>query len=111
MEQNVGTTKKKGGLGKASVVLGVISLVLALLPLMSGWFLMISWLMYLTVGLGLLLGIIAVVKKQSNAIVGIVLNVVALVMPFFLAETYAERGLESASKATSGMLELMEEME
>lgn len=85
------------GLTKAGRVLGIIGLVSALLPLVSGWFLIISWLGYVFGLIGLICSIIALVKQQNGAIIALVLNIASLITPFALAEVYVEKSIESTT--------------
>lgn len=96
--------KKNGGLCKASVVLGVIALVISLTPLLSAWFVFLSGFNYLLVPAGIICGVIALVKGQNTvkSIVGIVLSILAIALPLILAEYY----LESAADSVGDMLDL-----
>lgn len=97
--------KKNGGLCKASIVLGVIAMVFALLPLLSAWLMFLSTINYLLVPAGVVCGIIALVKGQNTvkSIVGIVLSALAIILPFVLAEYY----LASAADSVGNMLDMM----
>ena len=96
--------KKNGGLCKASLVLGVIAIVFALLPLLNVWFVFLSTINYLLVPAGIICGAIALVKGQNTvkSIVGIVLSILAIALPLILAEYY----LESAADSVGDMLDL-----
>jgi hypothetical protein len=91
------------GLCKASIVLGVVAIVFSLTPLVSVWLMFLSSLNYLLVPAGIICGVIALVKGQDNikSIIGIVLNVVAITLPFILAEYY----LSSAADSVGNMLD------
>lgn len=93
--------KVKGGLGKASYVLGIIAVIFALLPVLSPWFLVISWLVYVVGIVGAILGAIAIVKKHQKAILGTVLCVGAIVVFMILVRSdwMAKRAAESAANA------------
>lgn len=93
------------------MVLGVISLILALLPLVSGWFLMISWLIYILAPLGLIFGIIAIVKKQPKAVVATIVCAVALLLPLLLDKTYEDAAMKSVDNALSFTVDAMESLE
>ena len=97
--------KKNGGLCKASVVLGVIAMVISLTPLLSAWFVFLSGFNYLLVPAGIICGAIALVKGQNTvkSIVGIVLSLLAISLPLILAEYY----LESAADSVGDMLDLL----
>lgn len=90
--------KVNGGWSKASIVLGVIAMIFALLPLVSAWFMFLTFLNYFMVPIGVICGIVAIVKRQNlkKSIIGIVLCVLAIVMPFILAEYYLASAAESA---------------
>lgn len=112
---------KKSGLVKAGKVLGILGLIFALLPLVSGWFILLTWLAYLLGLIGLILAIIALVKKYNGAIVAIVLTIASIIAPICLREVYAKKALESAAnavenagtfmKSAGDMMEELEEQE
>lgn len=89
--------KKNGGWCKAAVVFGVISIIFALLPLVSAWFMFVTALNYFLAPLGIICGIVAIVKSYNTvkSIVGLVLCVLALCAPILLAEYYVGNALES----------------
>ncbi len=100
--------KVKGGLGKASYVLGIIAVIFALLPVLSPWFLVISWLVYVVAIVGAILGVIAIVKKQQKAILGTALCVVSVVafMLIVSSDWMAKRSAESAASAIENTMGL-----
>ena len=102
--------KVKGGLGKASFVLGIIAVIFALLPVLSPWFMVISWLVYVIAFVGVILGVIAILKKQQKAILGTALCVAAVVAFILIGNSdwMAERTLESAASALDGVKSLSE---
>lgn len=107
-KQNVG-----GGWSKASLVLGVISAVLALLPLVSAWFMLLIGINYLLVPIGIICGVVAIVKSQNltKSVIGLVLCVLAILLPFIMAEMYVESSLETVGNsmdAIGGFLEALE---
>ncbi len=92
--------KVNGKLGKASLVLGIIAVIFTLLPLLSVWFLVISsWLVWLLVAIGLILGIFAVIKKQNKSIAGLVANILAIILYFVVlnSDAMAERAAKDAA--------------
>lgn len=95
------TKKVNGGWCKASMVLGTIAIVLALLPLLSAWFMMLTFLNYLIAPLGVICGIVAIVKSQNmtKSIIGLVLCVLALCLPWIMADLYVESAADSVSNA------------
>ena len=95
--------KKSGGWCKASMVLGVITVIFALLPLASAWFLFLTTFNYLLAPIGVLCGIVAIVKSQNSvkSIVGLLLCVLALCIPYFFADYYLESTLESVGNITN----------
>ena len=103
-------TQKSTGLVKATLVLGVLSLVFALLPLLSGWFLLLMWLRWVLGIAAIVCGIIALVKKHydmKRTIIGLALVVAAIVVPIACAESYAETAAESAGNLVKGTMELV----
>ena len=100
--------KVKGGLGKASYVLGIIAVIFALLPVLSPWFLVISWLVYVVGIVGAILGAIAIVKKHQKAIIGTALCVGAIVVFMILVRSdwMAKRSAESAASAIESTMGL-----
>lgn len=104
-------TQKSTGLVKATLVLGVLSLVFALLPLLSGWFLLLMWLRWVLGIAAIVCGIIALVKKHydmKRTIIGLALVVAAIVVPAVCAESYAETAAESAGNLVKGTMELVD---
>lgn len=97
--------KQKCGLCKASIILGIIAIVIALLPLLSGWLLFVTIFNYLVVPAGVICGVIAVIKSQYKvkAIIGIALCVLAFFLPNMLAEAYVESAAESVSNAVGAL--------
>ena len=95
--------KKSGGLCKASVVLGVITVVLALLPLVSAWFMFLTTFNYLLAPIGVLCAVVAIVKSQNlvKSIVGLLFCVLAFCIPYLLAEYYLESTMESVGNVTN----------
>lgn len=89
------------GLCKTCMTLGVIAVIVALLPLLSGWLMFVSLINWLLVPIGILCGIIGLVKSQNTTkcIIGILLNVLAVVLPIVLAEQYMGSALDSAGNA------------
>lgn len=102
MENN---QKVAGGWCKASLVFGVIAMVFALLPLLSAWFMILTSLNYLIVPVGIICGIVAIIKSQNlvKSIVGLVLCLLAICLPLLLAEYY----LESTVDSIDGMFDMI----
>ena len=107
--ENVGS-----GWFKASIVLGVIAVIIALLPLLSAWLMFLTFVNYLVVPIGVICGVVAIVQSQNLAksIIGIILCVLGLLLPFVLAERYIVSSIESvgsvleqSAKKTSGLFE------
>lgn len=92
------TQKVSGGFSKAAMIFGIISVVFALLPMLSAWFMFLTILNYLLAPLGVICGIIAIVKSQNltKSIIGIILCILAICAPLLLAECYLESTVESA---------------
>ena len=89
---------------------GVLSLVFALLPLLSGWFLLLMWLRWVLGIAAIVCGIIALVKKHydmKRTIIGLALVVAAIVVPAVCAESYADTAAESAGNLIKGSMELV----
>ena len=106
------TQKNPNKLGKCSFVFGIIAVIFALLPYLSTWFLIISWLSYLFGIIGLILGVIAAVKKQKKAITGIILCIVACVGYYFIvnSEYIVEQAAKDATEAIGGMFKLAKDL-
>lgn len=100
--------KVNGGWCKASVVIGVIAMVLTLLPLASAWFMILTSVNYVLVPIGVICGIVAIVKSQNLivAIVGLVLCILALFMPYFLSDYY----LASAAESVGNMVDSIDKL-
>ena len=88
---------QSNGMATASLVLGIIALIMAFIPLIG----MISWLL---APLGLILGIIALVTGKGTgkvqAIVGLVLCAVALIVCFGWAALFGAAAAAGASGST-----------
>jgi hypothetical protein len=99
--------KVKGGLGKAAFVMGIISVILALLPMFSAFFLLINWLVFVTAAVGIILGVLAITKNQQKAIVGTALNVIAIIAYLILVNSdfMAEKAAKDAAGAVKGAVE------
>ena len=91
----------KGGWCKAAMICAIISLVLALLPVLSVWFNLLVPITWLTIPLSVLFGIIALVKKQNlkKSVIAIVLAIVAWFLPAMILESKVENAAEDATKA------------
>ena len=78
--------KKPGsGMATCALIFGIIALFLAVLPLISGWFLLLFWLpQYILAPLAIIFGVIALVQKADKVkpIVGMGLAVLVYVMPY-----------------------------
>ena len=88
-----------------ALVFGVIAMVFALLPLLSAWFMILTSLNYLIVPVGIICGIVAIIKSQNlvKSIVGLVLCLLAICLPLLLAEYY----LESTVDSLDGMFDMI----
>ena len=83
------------------MVLGILSVVFALLPLVSAWFMLLTTVNYVLAPVGIICGVVALIKSQNlvKSIVGLVLCVVAICLPFLMAELYLESAAESVGNA------------
>lgn len=81
--------------------MGIISVVFALLPLVSAWFMLLTTVNYVLAPVGIICGVVALIKSQNlvKSIVGLVLCVVAICLPFLMAELYLESAAESVGNA------------
>lgn len=109
-DQNV-----KRGMSKASMVCAIISLVFALLPLLSLWFNLLLWVCWIATPLSIIFGIIAIVKKQTVAktLVAIAIAVLAFFIPRILAEQYAEAAadsIENVANAVGSIQDMTEDL-
>ena len=92
-----------GKLGKKGFVLGIVAAVLAILPLISVWFLVItSWLVPLLAIIGLVLGVIAYIKKQPKAIHALVACAVGFGLFVFVNNSDVVE--KKAEKAAAGLV-------
>lgn len=98
----------KGGWSTASLVLGIIAMVLALLPLLSAWLMFSTWLNWFIVPFSIICGVVAIVKSQNlvKSIAGMVIGVLAFCMPFILTEQY----VKSTVKSAGNMFEAVDKM-
>lgn len=72
---------KKSGLVTTSNVFGILGIVIALLPLVNPWFLLLSWLAYVLGVIGLILAIIALVKRYKWSVIAFIINVCLIIVP------------------------------
>lgn len=98
----------KGGWSKATLVFGIIAMVMVILPLISGWFVFlmpVNW--CIIIPAGVICAIVALIKKQNlvKTIVGVALCVLAWFMPDMLVEQYAESLAGSVQNAVEGVVE------
>ncbi|MBO5810900.1 MAG: hypothetical protein J6R32_08760 [Bacteroidales bacterium] len=79
MEQFAERQKANSGLSTTSLVLGIISIVISIIPI-------VNYLIYLLAPIGLICGIIAIIQSQSltKSIIGIILCLVSVVAPIVL---------------------------
>jgi fumarate reductase subunit D len=79
MEQFAERQKANSGLSTTSLVLGIISIVISIIPV-------VNYLIYLLAPIGLICGIIAIIQSQSltKSIIGIILCLVSVVAPIVL---------------------------
>ena len=101
--------KTNDGWSKATMVLGIISVIFAILPLISAWFMFLTAINYLLSPIGIICGVIAIIKSQNvtKSIVGLVLCILAICAPLFLAEYY----LDSTVDSVSNILDIIEEFQ
>ncbi len=102
------TQTNPGKLGKCSFIFGIIAVVVALLPYLSTWFLLVSWLTYIFGAVGIILGVIAFVKKQQKAILGLVLCLASCVGYYFISNSdyIAKKSVENAAEAVGGVMQM-----
>lgn len=98
----------KGGWSTASLVLGIIAMVLALLPLLSAWLMFSTWLNWFIVPFSIICGVVAIVKSQNlvKSIAGMVIGVLAFCMPIILTEQY----VKSSVKSVGNMFETVDKL-
>jgi fumarate reductase subunit D len=79
MEQFAERQKANSGLSTTSLVLGIISIVISIIPV-------VNYLIYLLAPIGLICGIIDIIQSQSltKSIIGIILCLVSVVAPIVL---------------------------
>ena len=98
----------KGGWSKATLVFGIIAMVMVILPLISGWFVFlmpVNW--CIIIPAGVICAVVALIKKQNlvKTIIGVALCVLAWFMPDMLVEQYAESLAGSVQNAVEGVVE------
>ena len=96
---------KNRGCSHASMTLGIMSMVFALLPLLSAWFMFLTFINYLLAPIGTICGIVGIVKSQNltKSVIGLVLCVLAICTPFILGEYY----MESAADSLENLLDVI----
>lgn len=103
MAQDVKNAQPSHGLANASLILGIIACLTELLPLLSEWFIFIGLISWPLILIGIICGIIGLTKGQgTKAVIGIILAVVAIVLPWILGAIWADAAID----ATSSLLEL-----
>ena len=100
--------KQNGGLSNASMMIGIIAMLFALSPLISAWFMIITWINYLLVPVSIICGVAAIVKSQNliKSIIGILLSILAICIPLILAEYFLENAVEAAGSTLDFINEL-----
>ena len=93
----MGNQSKPQGWVKASFITGIITTIFSLLPLASAWLMLLTTFNYVLAPLGFIFGIVGLVKSQNatKAIIGMLLCVLALCMPFILAEYYVSSTIDA----------------
>ncbi len=79
MEQFTERQKANSGFSTTSLVMGIISIVISIIPI-------VNYLTYILAPIGLICGIIALIKSQSAAksIIGIILCLLSILAPIIL---------------------------
>lgn len=72
---------QKGGWGTAAFVFTIIAIIFAALPLLSPWLLMLAPLTYPCSLLGIILGIVAIIKHQKKGVISVIISVIAILLP------------------------------
>ena len=105
--------KKNGGWCKATMVLGIITFVFALLPLLSAWLLFLTPFNWILAPIGIVCGIVSIVKSQnmSKSVIGLVLCVLALLAPILFAESYATSAIKTTVNTVDAVNYIMETVE
>jgi hypothetical protein len=98
-------TKKTPGLVKATLILGILSLVVVLLPLMSAWFWLIWWMRWVFAVPAVICGVLAITKKYDlkKVIIGLAGVVLAFILPSMMKEAYAKAAVETAKNTASAV--------
>lgn len=105
--------KKNGGWSKATMVLGIITFVFALLPLLSAWFLFLTPLNWILAPIGIICGIVAIVKSQnmSKSIIGLVLCALAFLAPILFAGLYTASAVETTVNTLDAVNDIVKTVE
>lgn len=88
-------------MAKAALWCGIFAALFGLSPFLSGWFLILTFVVWILAILAIIFGIIALVKKQpvATAVIGLVLAIFGILCPYIFTETFAENAVESTSNA------------
>ena len=99
---------EKQGWSKAAFILGIIAMIFALLPLLSFWFVFLTFINYVVVPIAIICGVMAFVKSQNlkKTIIGLVLAVVAISLPFIFADAYAESAADTVTNTLGTMKDM-----
>lgn len=99
---------EKQGWCKAAFILGIIAMVFALLPLLSFWFIFLTFINYVLVPIAIICGVMAFVKSQNQkkTIIGLALAVVAILLPFIMPDAYVESAADTAANSIGAMKDM-----
>ena len=95
-------------MAKASLILGILAIVIGILMFVSPWFLLISWLGWILMVVGLVLGIVALVQKKDKGI-GLCANIVAAIILYFGGAHAAEATAKAIGESAAGAAAIEEE--
>ena len=85
-------------MAKASLVLGILAAILGILMFVSPWFLLLSWLAWILLVVGLVLGIVALVQKKDKG-VGLIINIVAGILVWLGGSHAANKAVDALNEA------------
>lgn len=94
-----------GGWSKATLAFGIIAMIFAILPLLSAWFLLLYWIVWVALIGAVVCGVVTLIKKQDiiRAGIGVALCVFALLMPRMFAEQYVKSAADTAKNAAENV--------
>ena len=92
----------EGKAGRASLVIGIIALILAFSPYIWPILLLVNWLICIAAIAGIILGLVGLFKRQQRSLLGFILCIAAVIAYFLVMAD--ERITHAASNSTTDIV-------